>query len=215
MKKLIFLLTFLAAALFFATPAFGYTVEKGDTMSKIAQDHGLTLKELAAANPQINNIDLIFVGQQINIHTNKKSNNSPEPQNEVNKLNVSTETTNHNFSKKELDLLARIVRAEAQTEPFEGKVAVADVVLNRLESSQFPDTIKEVIYQPRQFQPVSNGQINKPADQESIEAVAAALTDMRNISQDSLFFYNPDIATSRWLDTRETTIVIGAHVFKN
>ncbi|MFV8830531.1 cell wall hydrolase [Alkalihalobacterium sp. APHAB7] len=214
MKKLLFLLTFLAALLF-ATPAFGYTIEKGDTMSMIAQEHGLSLKELAAANPQVKNIDLIFVGQQINIHIDNQKNKSSEPQNEINKLNEITDTTKYNLSKKDLDLLARIVRAEAQTEPFEGKVAVADVVLNRLESPQFPDTIKEVIYQPRQFQPVSNGQINKPADQESIEAVVAALTDMRNISQDSLFFYNPDIATSRWLDTRETTIVIGAHVFKN
>ncbi|MFC0470733.1 cell wall hydrolase [Halalkalibacter kiskunsagensis] len=86
---------------------------------------------------------------------------------------------------------------------------MADVVLNRVESPQFPDTIKEVIYEPGQFEPVSNGQINKPADEKSIEAVDAALSDMRNITEDSLFFYNPDIATNRWLDSRETAVVIG------
>jgi N-acetylmuramoyl-L-alanine amidase len=84
-----------------------------------------------------------------------------------------------------------------------------------VKSPKFPTTIKKVIYQRGQFQPVANGQINKPADQESIRAVYAALSDMRNIAKDSLFFYNPAIATSRWLDSRETTVVIGQHVFKN
>jgi N-acetylmuramoyl-L-alanine amidase len=118
------------------------------------------------------------------------------------------------YTEQEIDLLARLVRAEAQTEPFEGKVAVACVVLNRIESPLFPDTMKEVIYERKQFQPVSNGQINKPADQESIDAVIAALTDHRDMAPGSLFFYNPDIATSRWLDSRATTLVIGQHVFK-
>ncbi|OLO38045.1 N-acetylmuramoyl-L-alanine amidase [Alkalihalophilus pseudofirmus] len=211
MKKLIFVLTLLAA-LSFAAPAFGYSVEKGDTMTKIAVEHGLTLKELAKANPQIKNLDLIIVGQHINIKETE-TRISSEPKKERHDSNNSS-LLETNLSEEELDLLARIVRAEAQAEPFEGKVAVADVVLNRVESPQFPDTIKEVIYEPRQFQPVANGQVNKPADEESIEAVEAALTDMRNISEDSLFFYNPDIATSRWLDTRETTVVIGQHVFK-
>ena len=71
-----------------------------------------------------------------------------------------------------------------------------------------------MIYEPGQFQPIDNGQIDQPADEESVEAVNAALSDMRNISDESLFFYNPDIATNRWLDTRETTVVIGDHVFK-
>jgi spore germination cell wall hydrolase CwlJ-like protein len=119
------------------------------------------------------------------------------------------------YSESELDLLARLVRAEAQTEPFEGKVAVARVVINRVDSSQFPDTIKEVIYQKGQFQPVSNGEINKPADDESIKAVEAALSTMTNAANGSLFFYNPDIATSRWLDSRVTAVIIGQHVFKH
>jgi N-acetylmuramoyl-L-alanine amidase len=64
-KKLIFALTFLAT-LFIADPAFAYTVEKGDTMLEIAREHGLTLKELAEANPQIQSLHLIIVGQVIN-----------------------------------------------------------------------------------------------------------------------------------------------------
>ncbi|KKI90861.1 sporulation specific N-acetylmuramoyl-L-alanine amidase [Bacillus sp. SA1-12] len=205
MKKLVFLLTLLAS-LFLAEPTFAYTAVKGDTMFNIAREHGLSLKELAKANPQVKNLDLIFVGQQIN--TNKFKRPSVPSRGEV-------QASKGIFSKAEIDLLARVVRAEAQSEPFKGKVAVANVVLNRVESPKFPDTIEEVIYQPGQFQPVANGEINKPADQASVQAVQAALSNMRHVAQDSLFFYNPDIAENRWLDSRETTVKIGEHVFKN
>ncbi len=207
LKKLIFLLTLLVTLLS-AEPIFAYTVQKGDTMSKIARDNGLTLSELSSVNPQVKNLDLIYVGQEIHIDIKQKSRPTVASRGETTSNKV-------NISEAEIDLLARIVRAEAQSEPFEGKVAVASVVLNRVESPKFPDTIKEVIFQPGQFQPVSNGEINKPADKESRRAVFAALSDMRKIAKDSLFFYNPDIATNRWLDSRETTVVIGQHVFKN
>ncbi|WP_100407483.1 cell wall hydrolase [Bacillus solitudinis] len=211
MKKLMFLLILLVSTLLFTTPSFAYTVEKGDTMTKIAREHGLSLNELAKANPQVKDLDQIFIGQHIHTH---EMDNSPEPNIEISSSNQVRISEQESLSENDIDLLARIVRAEAQSEPFEGKVAVADVVLNRVESTQFPNTIKKVIYQPGQFQPVANGQINKPADKESIKAVHAALTDMRNITENSLFFYNPVIATNRWLDTRKTSVVIGQHVFK-
>lgn len=203
MKKLISLLT-LTVSLLIASPAFAYDVKPGDTMSSIARDHQLTLQELADSNPQISNLNLIYIGQKINTPTNSTRPNEP----------IQKEPVNTNLSDAEIDLLARLVRAEAQTEPLEGKIAVACVILNRVESPQFPDTIKEVIYAPGQFQPVKNGQIDKPADEESIQAVKAALTDKRQLATGALFFYNPTIATSRWLDTRATTLVIGQHVFK-
>jgi N-acetylmuramoyl-L-alanine amidase len=202
MRKLITLLT-LTASLLFASPAFAYTVKPGDTMSSIAREHHLTLQELADENPQISNLNLIYPGQEI--HTNKTI-RSNEPKIE--------EPVNLSLLKEEIDLLARLVRAEAQTETIEGKIAVACVVLNRVESPQFPNTIKEVLYAPGQFQPVQNGEINKPADEESIQAVQAALTEQRQLAPGALFFYNPAIATSRWLDSRTTTLVIGQHVFK-
>jgi N-acetylmuramoyl-L-alanine amidase len=216
------------ASFAFASPAFGYTVKSGDTMSKIARDHGLSLQELATANPQIKNLDYIVVGETV--HTNVQAVNAtktvatakiptdnadPGTLTKQRVENNKFETVEIGLSAAEIDLLARIVRAEAQTEPFEGKVAIADVVLNRVESSKFPDTVKEVIYAPGQFQPVSNGEIHKPADEESVEAVMTALTDNGDIAEDALFFYNPSIATNRWLDSRETAVVIGQHVFKN
>jgi len=217
---------FLVVASFaFATPAFGYTVKSGDTMSAIARNHNISLQELAEANPQVTNLDYIVVGETI--HTNVQaveptktvqaatSVDNADPGNLQEKRNENTLSAKVSLSDADIDLLARIVRAEAQTEPFKGKVAVADVVLNRVESSQFPDTVKEVIYAPGQFQPVANGEINKPADEESIEAVLTALTDNGDIAEDALFFYNPSIATNRWLDSRDTAVVIGRHVFKN
>lgn len=92
---------------------------------------------------------------------------------------------------------------------------MACVVLNRVESKKFPDTIKEVIYDPGQFQPVSNGEINKPADMNQLKLLKQRLSEQRQLAPGALFFYNPAIAKSRWLDSRKTTMVIGRHVFKN
>ncbi|MCM3588816.1 cell wall hydrolase [Mesobacillus maritimus] len=226
MKKLFSVVTLLAT-FFIASPAFAYTVQKGDTMSKIAHDNGITLQELAEANPHINNLDKIYVGDTVHMDKKQTANKASESL-KVSNADKKTKTVKApetklaskqspeiNFSKDEIDLLARIVRAEAQTEPFQGKVAVAEVVLNRVESSHFPDTVRNVIYAPGQFQPVSNGAINKPADDESIKAVYTALSDQKDITNDAVFFYNPSIATNRWLDSRQTTAVIGQHVFKN
>lgn len=218
MKKLLFALTFLTA-MFIAAPTFAYTVQKGDTMSEIAHENNMTLHELSKANPHVKDLDLIFVGQEI--HINKSNQTTITTTNHVNQKNEPQQVSRGenrsekiNLTDTEIDLLARIVRAEAQTESFEGKVAVASVVLNRVESPKFPNTVKGVIYQRGQFSPVANGQINRPADEESREAVFAALSDMRKIAKDALFFYNPKIAESRWLDSRKTAVVIGQHVFK-
>ncbi|MFD0829504.1 cell wall hydrolase [Neobacillus sp. M.A.Huq-85] len=235
LKKCITAITILVSLLF-ATPTFAYTVKDGDTVETIAQDHFLTLKELTRLNPQIENINAIYIGQYINTIKPDhkigeplqigKSANTAEPE-YITKADLKVRQATHISKQKtksspklieistyERDLLARLVRAEAQNEPFNGKVAVACVVLNRVESKKFPNSIKSVIYARNQFQPVLNGQINKPADKESREAVNEALSSKRELVGSSLFFYNPKIAQSRWLDTRPTTLVIGRHVFK-
>lgn len=121
--------------------------------------------------------------------------------------------TDHRFIKEEeKKLLARLVHAEAEGEPFEGKVAVADVVLNRVENEQFPDTIKEVIYQRNAFEPVQNGSINEPPNKDAIEAVDQALVDQEK-NQELLYFYNPNTATSDWIFSREVVKKIGNHAF--
>jgi N-acetylmuramoyl-L-alanine amidase len=122
-------------------------------------------------------------------------------------------STDHRFIKEEeKKLLARLVQAEAEGEPFEGKVAVADVVLNRVEHEQFPDSVKEVIYQRNAFEPVQNGSINEPASNEAIKAVEKALVDQEK-NEELLYFYNPDTATSEWIFSREVVKKIGNHSF--
>lgn len=197
----------LAGAISFGivSPAMAYEVKSGDTMYKVATQHNMSLQELASLNPQVKNLDLIYIGQ--NLNTNK---NDGEVNNKVNtKVKV---YTNVNTS-SEVDLLARLVRAEAESEPYSGKVAVAEVVLNRVKSSKFPNSITDVIYQAGQFSPVSNGSINRQADSESIQAAKQALGSDSNIG-DALFFYNPATATNHWLDSKATKSVIGNHVFK-
>ncbi|WP_413298898.1 cell wall hydrolase [Bacillus sp. 1P10SD] len=213
MKKLISALT-VVASLLFASPAFAHTVKSGDTMTQIAKDHHISLQELSRLNPQIKNIDLIYVGQTVNTSKSVDAIESPEVVVAPDKKEQAQPEIIVGYSEYEIDLLARLVRAEAESEPYQGKVAVACVVLNRVDSSAFPNTIKEVIYQKGQFQPVQNGEINKPADIDSIKAVKEALKEKRNVAAGSLFFYNPAIATSRWLDSRATTLMIGHHVFK-
>jgi N-acetylmuramoyl-L-alanine amidase len=119
-------------------------------------------------------------------------------------------------SEKDKELMARLVSAEAKGEPYEGKVAVAEVVINRVEHEDFPDTVKEVVYEQVSgtyaFSPVQNGEINKPADEESIQAVEEAIEDTEKDTE-ALYFYNPDIASDTWILSRQVTETIGNHQF--
>ncbi|KHF39228.1 cell wall hydrolase [Halalkalibacter okhensis] len=116
------------------------------------------------------------------------------------------------ISDEEKDLLAQLVHAEAKGEPYVGKVAVAEVVLNRVEHEEFPDTIEEVIYETNAFEPVLNNSINEPADQDAYDAVEEALV-YQGIEDDVVFFYNPETATSDWIFSREVVKIIGNHAF--
>ena len=112
--------------------------------------------------------------------------------------------------------MARLVEAEAKGESYEGKVAVATVVFNRGDSPHFPNNVKDVINQvvgnSYAFSPVQNGEINKPASDETKQAVDAALTRKDRL-QDSIYYYNPDIATDDWIRSRNVVKIIGNHVF--
>lgn len=118
-----------------------------------------------------------------------------------------------NLSKDELDILARAIHAEARGEPYIGQVAVGAVILNRVESSSFPDTVREVVFQERQFSSVDDGQIYLKPNNTAYKAAEEALAG-RDPSYGAMYFYNPKTAkTLWWLSTRETTRKIGNHVF--
>lgn len=164
-----------------------YTVKSGQTYWKIATGFGIPLNSLMSAN----NSKPLIAGQNITLP------NSP-------------------ISAADKDLMARLVRAEAVGEPYAGKVAVAVVILNRVKSDQFPNSVRGVIYQISNgyyaFTPVANGEINKPADAESKRAVNEAIALMGK-GGGSLFFYNPDTSTNSWILSRPVTTRIGNHVF--
>lgn len=109
-------------------------------------------------------------------------------------------------------LLARLVHGEARGEPYTGKVAVAAVVLNRVRSASFPNTISGVIFENGAFDCVYDGQLWLTPDSESIRAANDALAGW-DPTGGCLYYYNPATATSSWIWTREVRLNIGAHAF--
>ncbi len=119
-----------------------------------------------------------------------------------------------NASANDKQLLARAVNGEARGEPYEGQVAVAAVILNRVRHSSFPNTISGVIYQPGAFTAVSDGQINVPIDPNS--TVYKACTDALSgwdPSNGAIYYFNPDTATNKWIWSRPLIVKIGKHRF--
>lgn len=193
MKKSLAALTAVMSLSLFAmngtADAATHTVRTGDTYWGIASKYGVPLLDLKKANNATSY--LVYPGQQLTIPS------SP-------------------VTAADQDLLARLVHAEAKGEPYAGKVAVATVVLNRVASPDFPNTIKSVIYQKSNgyyaFTPVKNGAINQPADEASKKAVKEALA-FKGSGKGSLFFFNPKTAVSKWVFSREVTVTIGNHRF--
>lgn len=129
------------------------------------------------------------------------------------------EVFNHNntliyLTKDDLNLMAKIVYAESKGEPYEGKVAVASVILNRVLSPGFPDSVREVIFQPNAFSCVVDGEISVTPNEECYNAVFEAIKG-NDPTNEALFFYNPDIATCSWMqDVQKTnSTAIGQHLF--
>lgn len=111
-------------------------------------------------------------------------------------------------------LMAQVVYAESRSEPYAGKVAVASVILNRVKDPKFPKTISGVITQKSAFSCVQNGKITVVPDESSYKAVLDALKG-NDPTEKAVFFYNPKIATSRWMKNvkKDNIRTIGNHVF--
>ena len=112
----------------------------------------------------------------------------------------------------DLNLLARVVYGEARGEAYVGQVAVAAVVLNRVESASFPNTIAGVVYQSGAFDCVADGQINLTPDSTAVKAAQDALNGW-DPTYGCLFYYNPATATSAWMLSRPVKLAIGNHNF--
>ena len=112
----------------------------------------------------------------------------------------------------DVELLARLIHGEARGEPYVGMVAVGAVVLNRVKSSRFPNTIAGVIYQSGAFDAVRDGQINLTPNEQSRRAARDALNGW-DPTGGCLYYYNPSTATSSWIWSREVRLSIGDHSF--
>ena len=116
------------------------------------------------------------------------------------------------FSQSDMTLMARAVYGEARGEPYKGQVAVAAVILNRIESELFPNTVSGVIYQPGAFTAVADGQIWLQPDDTAMQAVKDAISGW-DPTGNALYYFNPATATSKWIWTRPQIIQIGKHIF--
>ena len=112
----------------------------------------------------------------------------------------------------DLYLMARAVYGEARGEPYQGKVAVAAVILNRVRNKDFPNTVSGVIYQPWAFTAVNDGQINMGTNDECIRACQDAMNGW-DPTYGCIYYYNPKTATNQWIRNRPIVTTIGKHVF--
>ncbi|WP_347491032.1 cell wall hydrolase [Desulfoscipio sp. XC116] len=177
-----------------------YTVQPGDTLSEIARAFDIDVNHLIRANDLETSVIKSY--QVLTIPAKQKGN--------------SAGTSRGDISREDLLLLARAIHAEARGESFEGQVAVGAVILNRMQSPYFPDSVREVVFQRSrnlyQFTPVSDGTINLSPDDTAIKAATKALEGY-DPTNGALFFYNPRIASDRWIKSLPVLTKIGDHVF--
>ncbi len=127
-------------------------------------------------------------------------------------FNSSNSSSSSSTNSNDLNLLARLVYGEARGEPYTGQVAVAAVVLNRVKSSSFPNTIAGVIYQNGAFDVVSDGQINLTPNSTAKKAAQDALNGW-DPTYGAIYYFNPKTATNKWIWSRPMTVTIGNHRF--
>lgn len=127
-------------------------------------------------------------------------------------LGMTLSSSTSSQSSNDLYLLAKCVYAEARGEPYTGQVAVAAVILNRVENPSFPNTISGVIYQKGAFTAVTDGQINLTPNSTAYKAAQDALNGW-DPTYGCIYYYNPATATSSWIWSRQTVVTIGNHVF--
>lgn len=111
-----------------------------------------------------------------------------------------------------VNLLAHLIYGEARGEPYIGQVAVGAVIMNRVKSSSFPNTISGVIYQKGAFDAVSDGQINMNPDSTAKKAAQDAINGW-DPSYGAIYYFNPATATNKWIWSRPLTVTIGKHRF--
>ncbi|MHA6251082.1 spore cortex-lytic enzyme [Oceanobacillus sp. CAU 1775] len=180
---------------------------------------GLAGEETKNKLVQASEYDKAYVQQQVNqgnkfTHYGGTSNEQQAGGNNQQSETVETTAVNvpQGFSQNDIQLMANAVYGEARGEPYEGQVAVAAVILNRVSDSNFPNTVSGVIFEPRAFTAVADGQIWLTPNEKAREAVMDAINGW-DPSMNATYYFNPDTATSPWIWTRPQIKRIGKHVF--
>lgn len=122
---------------------------------------------------------------------------------------TSSSTSSYNSN---LNLLARVIYGESRGEPYTGQVAVGAVVMNRIKSSSFPNTLSGVVYQSGAFDAVKDGQVNLTPNSTAIKAAQDAMNGW-DPSYGAIYYFNPSTATNKWIWSRPMTVTIGKHRF--
>ncbi|HZG82981.1 MAG TPA: spore cortex-lytic enzyme [Brevibacillus sp.] len=115
-------------------------------------------------------------------------------------------------NRTEMQMLAQLVYSEARGEPYIGQVAVAAVAMNRLQSNLFPNTVRDIIFEPRAFTAIDDGQYWLIPDKTAYKAAWDAVRGW-DPTHNALYYFNPDTATSKWIWSRPQIKKIGSHIF--
>ena len=127
-------------------------------------------------------------------------------------LSLSGSSSGGSSGNHDLYLLARAVYGEARGVPYKGKVAVASVILNRVESSSFPNSVAGVVYQNGAFDVVKDGQINLSPDNDAVKAARDAMNGY-DPTNGCLYYHNPAKSTNKWMLSQPIVVHIGSHAF--
>ncbi|NDI34771.1 cell wall hydrolase [Chengkuizengella sediminis] len=172
-----------------------HTIMPGETVQSISEQYGITVEQLKVRNKLES--DELFINDQLKVVI----------------PSIMQSKLAQNFSEEEIELLAKIISAEAGYEPYEGQIAVGNVILNRVNDSRFPNTIKGVIYANNQFTPVKTGKFEtiQPSAQ-SIKAAQEVLAG-KIVVEGALYFFNPAVSKSDFFYSKEVVKEIGGHRF--
>ena len=176
------------------TNYISYRVVKGDILYEIARFFGTTV----AALMEINELKTTTIGvNQVLL----------VPDNGAKEYPVGLWLTD-----QEVQWIAQMIHAEARGEPYLGQVAVGAVIINRVKSPKFPNTVKDVLFQDGAFQPIRNGTFYQAASEQAYRAALEALNG-HDPTNGALFFFNPSISKDRFMHSRTPAITIGQHRF--
>lgn len=173
-----------------------YTVKEGESLFLIAKKYGITVDALKRENGLSS--DTIITGQNLRIPAGN--------------VNTSRSYSGYSFSQGDIDLMAKAVYGEARGESYTGQVAIAAVIINRVESEDFPNTVSAVIFEPWAFTAVHDGQFYLTPDATAYRAVRDAVNGS-DPTGEALYYWNPVTATNKWIWSRPIITTIGKHVF--